>query len=143
MATPLLEGWWWETSHDLAKWWPHVPRAMHACLEHQLGPNLDLHLHHELALHARRPADVVHSGRPRASARWRRVGLTIRSQVRPRLRVRRLLMCELPGQVSASLAGMARTIEDYDSMARREMIKAKQEKAAACVLVYISGYSEA
>ena len=26
---------------------------------------------------------------------------------------------------------MARTIEDYDSMARREMIKAKQEKAAA------------
>ena len=38
-------------------------------------------------------------------------------------------MCEPPGQISASLAGMARTIEDYDSMARREMIKAKQEKA--------------
>jgi len=39
-----------------------------------------------------------------------------------------------PGQVTASLAGMSRTIEDYDSMARREMIKAKQEKAFSYVL---------
>lgn len=33
------------------------------------------------------------------------------------------------GQISASLAAMHRTIDDYDSMAKREMIKAKQEKA--------------
>ena len=33
------------------------------------------------------------------------------------------------GQVSASLAAMARTVDDYDSMAKREIIKAKQEKA--------------
>lgn len=35
----------------------------------------------------------------------------------------------LVGQISASLAAMNRTLEDYDSMAKREMIKAKQEKA--------------
>jgi golgi SNAP receptor complex member 2 len=35
----------------------------------------------------------------------------------------------LLGQISASLAAMARTIDDYDAMAKREMIKAKQEKA--------------
>lgn len=28
---------------------------------------------------------------------------------------------------------MARTVDDYDSMAKREMIKAKQEKAMMCV----------
>ena len=33
------------------------------------------------------------------------------------------------GQISASLAAMHRTVEDYDSMAKREIIKAKQEKA--------------
>ncbi len=33
------------------------------------------------------------------------------------------------GQISASLAAMNRTVDDYDSMAKREMIKAKQEKA--------------
>ena len=33
------------------------------------------------------------------------------------------------GQIAASLAALHRTIEDYDSMARREIIKAKQEKA--------------
>lgn len=33
------------------------------------------------------------------------------------------------GQIAASLAALHRTIEDYDSMARREMMKAKQEKA--------------
>jgi hypothetical protein len=37
------------------------------------------------------------------------------------------------GQISASLAAMHRTIDDYDSMAKREMIKAKQEKARLCV----------
>ena len=35
----------------------------------------------------------------------------------------------LLGQISASLAAMQRTIDDYDSMAKREMIKTKQEKA--------------
>ncbi len=34
-----------------------------------------------------------------------------------------------PGQISASLAALHRTVDDYDSMAKREMIKAKQEKA--------------
>lgn len=34
-----------------------------------------------------------------------------------------------PGQISASMAAMHRTIDDYDSMAKREIIKAKQEKA--------------
>ena len=33
------------------------------------------------------------------------------------------------GQISASLAAMNRTVDDYDSMAKREMMKAKQEKA--------------
>ena len=31
--------------------------------------------------------------------------------------------------VSASLASMSRTVEDHDSKAKQEMIKAKQEKA--------------
>jgi Golgi SNAP receptor complex protein 2 len=35
----------------------------------------------------------------------------------------------LLGQISASLAAMHRTVDDYDSMAKREIIKAKQEKA--------------
>jgi hypothetical protein len=34
------------------------------------------------------------------------------------------------GQISASLSAMQRTIDDYDSMAKREMIKLKQEKAS-------------
>lgn len=38
-----------------------------------------------------------------------------------------------PGQISASLAAMHRTVDDYDSMAKREIIKAKQEKAQMCV----------
>lgn len=33
------------------------------------------------------------------------------------------------GQISASLASFNRTIDDYDSMAKREVIKSKQEKA--------------
>ncbi len=35
----------------------------------------------------------------------------------------------LSGQISASLAALHRTVEDYDSVARREMLKARQEKA--------------
>jgi hypothetical protein len=38
------------------------------------------------------------------------------------------------GQISASLAAMHRTIDDYDAMAKREIIKAKQEKAQMYVL---------
>lgn len=33
------------------------------------------------------------------------------------------------GQISVSLASLARTVDDYDSMARREIVPAKQEKA--------------
>ncbi|KAF8745716.1 Metallo-beta-lactamase superfamily, partial [Rhizoctonia solani] len=35
----------------------------------------------------------------------------------------------LQGQISTSLAGFNRTIDDYETMAKKEMIKAKQEKA--------------
>ncbi|KXN85352.1 Protein transport protein bos1 [Leucoagaricus sp. SymC.cos] len=48
----------------------------------------------------------------------------------------------LLGQISASLAAMSRTIEDYDAMAKREMIKAKQEKAQMRVQKFRSDYSE-
>jgi Golgi SNAP receptor complex protein 2 len=44
----------------------------------------------------------------------------------------------LLGQISASLAAMSRTLEDYDAMAKREMIKAKQEKAQMCVIISFS-----
>jgi hypothetical protein len=44
----------------------------------------------------------------------------------------------LLGQISASLAAMQRTIDDYDSMAKREMIKAKQEKALMLVVPQFS-----
>jgi hypothetical protein len=46
------------------------------------------------------------------------------------------------GQISASLAAMNRTVEDYDSMAKREMIKAKQEKAMMSVFPCISVHSQ-
>jgi len=48
----------------------------------------------------------------------------------------------LMGQISASLAAMNRTLEDYDSMAKREMIKAKQEKAMMRVQKFRTDYSE-
>ncbi|KAG8769498.1 protein transport protein bos1 [Ceratobasidium sp. 428] len=35
----------------------------------------------------------------------------------------------LQGQISASLAAFNRTIDDYESMAKKEIVKAKQEKA--------------
>jgi hypothetical protein len=38
-------------------------------------------------------------------------------------------ICMYAGQISASLSAMHRTVDDYDSMAKREIIKAKQEKA--------------
>ncbi|TFY66096.1 hypothetical protein EVG20_g4992 [Dentipellis fragilis] len=46
------------------------------------------------------------------------------------------------GQVSASLTGLSRTIDDYDSMARREMIKAKQEKASTRLQKFRNDYAE-
>ncbi|EKM54141.1 uncharacterized protein PHACADRAFT_145798 [Phanerochaete carnosa HHB-10118-sp] len=48
----------------------------------------------------------------------------------------------LLGQISASLAAMARTVDDYDSMAKREMIKAKQEKAMMRVQKFRSDYTD-
>ncbi|KDQ53584.1 hypothetical protein JAAARDRAFT_136778 [Jaapia argillacea MUCL 33604] len=48
----------------------------------------------------------------------------------------------LLGQISASLSAMSRTVEDYDSMAKREMIKAKQEKAMMRVQKFRADYSE-
>ncbi|KAI0373586.1 golgi SNAP receptor complex member bos1 [Pilatotrama ljubarskyi] len=48
----------------------------------------------------------------------------------------------LLGQISASLAAMHRTIEDYDSMAKREIIKAKQEKAMMRVQKFRADYAD-
>ncbi|KAF7321668.1 Protein transport protein BOS1 [Mycena kentingensis (nom. inval.)] len=48
----------------------------------------------------------------------------------------------LLGQISASLAAMNRTIDDYDAMAKREMIKAKQEKAQMRVQKFRTDYHE-
>ncbi|KAF9066164.1 V-snare-domain-containing protein [Rhodocollybia butyracea] len=48
----------------------------------------------------------------------------------------------LLGQISASLAAMHRTIDDYDSMAKREMIKAKQEKAQMRVQKFRTDYTD-
>jgi len=44
-----------------------------------------------------------------------------------------LIPCSL-GQISASLAAMSRTIQDFEAVAKREMIKAKQEKAQMYVV---------
>jgi len=48
----------------------------------------------------------------------------------------------LQGQISASLAALQRTIDDYDSMAKREVMKAKQEKAQMRVQKFRSDYNE-
>ncbi|EIW82803.1 hypothetical protein CONPUDRAFT_101153 [Coniophora puteana RWD-64-598 SS2] len=48
----------------------------------------------------------------------------------------------LLGQISASLAAMQRTVDDYDAMARREMIKAKQEKAQMRVQKFRADYND-
>ncbi|KAJ3554210.1 hypothetical protein NM688_g3228 [Phlebia brevispora] len=44
--------------------------------------------------------------------------------------------------ISASLAAMTRTVDDYDSMAKREIIKAKQEKAMMRVQKFRADYAE-
>ncbi|GJJ06581.1 hypothetical protein Clacol_000774 [Clathrus columnatus] len=48
----------------------------------------------------------------------------------------------LQGQISASLAAFHRTVEDYDSMAKREMIQAKQEKALLRAQKFRSDYND-
>jgi len=48
----------------------------------------------------------------------------------------------LLGQISASLSAMYRTIEDYDSMTKREIIKAKQEKGQMRVQKFRADYTE-
>ncbi|TDL26308.1 golgi SNAP receptor complex member bos1 [Rickenella mellea] len=48
----------------------------------------------------------------------------------------------LQGQISASLAALHRTIEDFDSVAKREMMKAKQEKAQMRVQKFRTDYNE-
>jgi len=48
----------------------------------------------------------------------------------------------LQGQILASLSALHRTMEDYDSMARREMMKAKQEKAQMRLQKFRSDYNE-
>ncbi|KJA29043.1 hypothetical protein HYPSUDRAFT_33557 [Hypholoma sublateritium FD-334 SS-4] len=48
----------------------------------------------------------------------------------------------LLGQISASLSAMHRTIDDYDSMTKREIIKAKQEKAQMRVQKFRADYTD-
>jgi len=48
----------------------------------------------------------------------------------------------MQGQISASLASLARTIDDYDAMARREIIPTKQEKAMLRVKSFRKELSE-
>ncbi|KAI0363133.1 V-snare-domain-containing protein, partial [Pilatotrama ljubarskyi] len=48
----------------------------------------------------------------------------------------------LLGQISASLAAMHWTVEDYDSMAKREIIKAKQEKAMMRIQKFRADYAD-
>ncbi|CAA7259094.1 unnamed protein product [Cyclocybe aegerita] len=48
----------------------------------------------------------------------------------------------LLGQISASLSAMHRTIDDYDAMTKREIIKAKQEKAQMRVQKFRTDYTE-
>jgi hypothetical protein len=89
----------------------------------------------ELSLYPRRAAVKLNTGRSGAYARRRYLCLITRSFL-PLIRcilVTTHLGVFRPGQISASLAGMSRTIDDYDSMARREIIKAKQEKATSYV----------
>jgi len=48
----------------------------------------------------------------------------------------------LLGQISASLAAMQRTMEDYDAMIKREIIKAKQEKGQMRVQKFRADYAD-
>ena len=48
----------------------------------------------------------------------------------------------LIGQISASLTSFSRTIDDYNNMAKRELIPAKQEKAFERVKTFRSEITE-
>ncbi|BGP49335.1 Protein transport protein bos1 [Rhodotorula kratochvilovae] len=48
----------------------------------------------------------------------------------------------LNGQINASLAALDRTIDDYDAMARREIVDAKKDKALARVARFRDEYRE-
>ncbi|KAH8828177.1 synaptobrevin [Flagelloscypha sp. PMI_526] len=48
----------------------------------------------------------------------------------------------LLGQISASLQAMNRTIDDFDSMVKREMIKSKQEKGVLRVQKFRTDYTD-
>ncbi|KAH0535924.1 hypothetical protein FGG08_007167 [Glutinoglossum americanum] len=94
------------------------------------------------------PREAITSGRERLRdffRAWRKMGIRIfenslfNSALKQSSAVRKDLdvFAENPltsspalqGQISASLASLSRTIDDYDSMAKRELIPAKQEKA--------------
>jgi len=85
-------------------------------------------VYHELPVHVWGPSDEFSPGRPRASAEWRQFGIPS-GFARVCYTASLVIDDRCTGQISASLAAMNRTIDDYDSMAKREMIKAKQEKA--------------
>jgi len=46
------------------------------------------------------------------------------------------------GQISVSLSALQRTVDDYDAMAKREIIKAKQEKAQMRVQKFRADYHD-
>lgn len=101
---------------------------------------------YELAIHARCAANQLAASRPGTAARWGYFSVLIRSVHIIWHDLYDLLYsaergCVL-GQISASLAAMHRTVDDYDSMAKRELIKVKQEKAQMCAhhLSFIVGY---
>ena len=85
-------------------------------------------VYHELPIHVWCSPDELSPSRPRASAEWRQLGISSGS-ARFCYTASLVIDDRCTGQISASLAAMNRTIDDYDSMAKREMIKAKQEKA--------------
>lgn len=95
--------------------------------------------YHEFAVHTRCTTDIVNSSRPRTNEirriQCRSFGCVLvkySSPIMPDDLIFFCVRCESAGQIAASLAAFQRTIEDFDSMARREMMKAKQEKANMC-----------
>ena len=93
----------------------------------------------EFVVYPRCPPDQLNTGRPRTIAEWREIRVPVRSVRSGRTYCWRVVdewpsLRYMTGQISASLSAMHRTVEDYDSMAKREIIKAKQEKAMMYVL---------
>jgi hypothetical protein len=48
----------------------------------------------------------------------------------------------LNGQVVASLSGLQRTIDDYDNLARKELVEDKREKALRCVHITVGRHEQ-